>query len=436
MEKFWSDKIKEIEPYTPGEQPKDKKYIKLNTNENPYPPSAKVIEKIKSMNLEDLKLYPDPDVTELRKVIAEYFSNKTNDEITHQQVFIGNGSDEILAFIFMTFFNAGDKVYYPDITYSFYPVYADLFNVKEIKIPLNNNFEIEIQKYFGLDGHIIITNPNAPTSIALKLDEIEEIVKNNPNQLIIVDEAYVDFGAESSVKLINKYDNVLVVQTFSKSRSMAGIRLGYALGCESIIEGLNRLKFSFNSYTIDRISIAAGIESFKDDEYFEKTNAKIIQTREKTSEKLKKLGFKVLNSSANFIFISHDKVFAGDLYKQLKDNGVLVRYFTKDRIIHFIRQIQSSIPKCEMVFDATDSIGLKRANIFVRRTGNVNAEMYFAIDNPNEFAKETKTKLVSVSGFFTDALKQCRGLKLISKIIMFFSDRLKRTMVIHLRLNQ
>ena len=331
MSKFWSDKIKEIEPYIPGEQPKDKKYIKLNTNENPYPPSAKVIGKIESMNLEDLKLYPDPDVTELRKVIAEYFSNKINDKITHKQVFIGNGSDEILAFIFMTFFNARDKVYYPDITYSFYPVYADLFNVKEIKIPLNDNFEI------GLDGHIIITNPNAPTSIALKLDEIEEIVKNNSNQLIIVDEAYVDFGAESAVKLINKYDNVLVVQTFSKSRSMAGIRLGYALGCESIIEGLNRLKFSFNSYTIDRISIEAGIESFKDNEYFEKTNAKIIQTREKTSEKLKKLGFKVLNSSANFIFISHKDVYAGDLYKDLKENGVLVRYFAKDRIDNYLR---------------------------------------------------------------------------------------------------
>ena len=337
MSKFWNDKIKEIEPYTPGEQPKDKKYIKLNTNENPYPPSAKVIEKINSMNLEDLKLYPDPDVMELAKVIAEYFSNKINDKVTHKQVFIGNGSDEVLAFIFMTFFNVGDKVYYPDITYSFYPVYADLFNVKEVKIPLNDSFEIEIQKYFGLDGHIIIANPNAPTSIALKLDEIEEIVKNNPNQLVIVDEAYVDFGAESAVKLINKYDNVLVVQTFSKSRSMAGIRLGYALGSENIIEGLNRLKFSFNSYTIDRISIEAGIESFKDDEYFEKTNAKIIQTREKTVEKLKKLGFKVLNSSANFIFISHNKVFAGDLYKQLKENGVLVRYFAKDRINNYLR---------------------------------------------------------------------------------------------------
>ena len=337
MSKFWNDKIKEIEPYVPGEQPKDKKYIKLNTNENPYPPSAKVIEKIKSMSLKDLKLYPDPDVSKLREVIADYFSKKISEKFTKEQIFVGNGSDEVLALIFMTFFNKGDKVYYPDITYSFYPVYADLFDLKEVKIPLNKNFEIEIDKYFGVDGHIIITNPNAPTSIALKLNEIEKIVKNNPTQLIVIDEAYVDFGAESSVKLVNKYDNVLVVQTFSKSRSFAGMRLGYAIGSENIIEGLNRLKFSFNSYTIDRISIEAGIESFKDDDYFVKTNAKIIETREKTVKKLKELGFKVLNSSANFIFISHNKVFAGDLYKNLKDNGVLVRYFAKDRIDNYLR---------------------------------------------------------------------------------------------------
>ena len=337
MIKFWNDKIKEIEPYVPGEQPKDKKYIKLNTNENPYSPSEKVIEKIKSMNLKDLKLYPDPDVSKLREVIADYFSKKISEKFTKEQIFVGNGSDEVLALIFMTFFNKGDKVYYPDITYSFYPVYTDLFDLKEVKIPLNKNFEIEIDKYFGLDGHIIITNPNAPTSIALKLNEIEKIVKNNPTQLVVIDEAYVDFGAESSVKLVNKYDNVLVVQTFSKSRSFAGMRLGYAIGSENIIEGLNRLKFSFNSYTIDRISIEAGIESFKDDNYFVKTNAKIIETREKTVKKLKELGFKVLNSSANFIFISHNKVFAGDLYKQLKDNGILVRYFAKNRIDNYLR---------------------------------------------------------------------------------------------------
>ena len=337
MSKFWNDKIKTIAPYVPGEQPKDKKYIKLNTNENPYPPSEKVMNRIKLMELENLKLYPDPDVSELSKIIAEYFSYEINDKITHKQVFIGNGSDEVLAFIFMTFFNAGDKVYYPDITYSFYPVYADLFNLKEVRIPLNDNFEIEIEKYFRLDGHIIITNPNAPTSIALKLSEIEEIVRNNPNQLVVIDEAYVDFGGESTVSLVNKYDNLLVVQTFSKSRSMAGIRLGYAIGPESIIEGLNRLKFSFNSYTIDRSSIEAGIESFKDDEYFKRMNKKIVETRENTIGKLEKLGFKVLNSSANFIFISHKDIHAETIYKSLKDKGVLVRYFNKERISNYLR---------------------------------------------------------------------------------------------------
>ena len=337
MSKFWNDKIRTIAPYVPGEQPKDRKYIKLNTNENPYPPSEKVMEKIRTMALKDLRLYPDPDVSDLRETISDYFSRKTGNKIVKEQIFVGNGSDEVLAFIFMAFFNAGDKVYYPDITYSFYPVYADLFNLKEMKIPLNDNFEIEIEKYFRLDGRIIIANPNAPTSIALKLSEIEEIVKNNPEQLVVVDEAYVDFGGESAVNIVNRYDNLLVVQTFSKSRSLAGIRLGYAIGSENIIEGLNRLKFSFNSYTIDRISIEAGIESFKDDEYFEKTNARIIQTREKTIEKLEGLGFKVLNSSANFIFISHRSVYAGDLYTKLKENGVLVRYFSKDRIDNYLR---------------------------------------------------------------------------------------------------
>lgn len=337
MSKFWNDKIKTVAPYIPGEQPKDKKYIKLNTNENPYPPSSKVINKIKEMEPENLKLYPDPDVSALRDTIAQYFSEKIGDKINKNQIFVGNGSDEILAFIFMTFFNSGDKVYYPDITYSFYPVYADLFNLKEKKIPLNDFFEIEISKYFGLDGHIIITNPNAPTSIALKVNEIEEIIKKNPDRLVIIDEAYVDFGAESAVSLINRYDNLLVVQTFSKSRSFAGMRLGYALSSENIIEGLNRLKFSFNSYTINRISIEAGIESFKDEEYFTNGNRKIIETRKRTVEKLKKLDFDVLNSSANFIFISHKNVYAKELYEKLKEKGVLVRYFKKNRIDNYLR---------------------------------------------------------------------------------------------------
>lgn len=331
MSKFWNDKIKSISPYVPGEQPKDKKYIKLNTNENPYPPSPNVINKIKSMNLDNMRLYPDPDVTLLKDRIASYYNLKRN------QVFVGNGSDEILAFIFMTFFNKSDNIYYPDITYSFYPVYSDLFGLNEIAIPLNKYFEINIEDYFRLNGHIIITNPNAPTSIALTLKEVEKIIINNPNNLIIVDEAYVDFGAESSVSLIDKYDNLLVVQTFSKSRSYAGMRLGYALGNKDIIEGLERLKFSFNSYTINRISIESAIESFDDDEYFQNCRNKIIETRRYTTSELLKLGFNVLDSKSNFLFISHSNVSAKILYKKLRDNGILVRYFDKPKIDNFLR---------------------------------------------------------------------------------------------------
>ncbi len=331
MSKFWNDKIKEIEPYVPGEQPKDKKYIKLNTNENPYPPSINAINKIKSMNLDDLKLYPDPDVTLLKNELSNYFN------VNNKQVFIGNGSDEVLAFIFMAFFNKKDKIYYPDITYSFYPVYADLFNLNAVKIDVTDEFKINIKDYFNLDGHIIIANPNAPTSIALSLNEVEEIVKNNPNNLVVIDEAYVDFGAESAVKLVNKYNNLLVVQTFSKSRSYAGMRLGYAIGNENIIEGLDRLKFSFNSYTINRISIESAIESIKDDKYFQKTCKMIIKTRDNTVVELEKLNFKVLDSSANFIFISHKSIYAADLYKELRDRGILVRYFSKDKIDNYLR---------------------------------------------------------------------------------------------------
>ena len=331
MSKFWNDKIKSISPYVPGEQPKDKKYIKLNTNENPYPPSPNVINKIKSMNLDNMRLYPDPDVTLLKDRIASYYNLKRN------QVFVGNGSDEILAFIFMTFFNKSDNIYYPDITYSFYPVYSDLFGLNEIAIPLNKYFEINIEDYFRLNGHIVITNPNAPTSIALTLKEVEKIIINNPNNLIIVDEAYVDFGAESSVSLIDKYDNLLVVQTFSKSRSYAGMRLGYALGNKDIIEGLERLKFSFNSYTINRISIESAIESFDDDEYFQNCRNKIIETRRYTTSELLKLGFNVLDSKSNFLFISHSNVSAKILYQKLRDNGILVRYFDKPKIDNFLR---------------------------------------------------------------------------------------------------
>ncbi|MEI0700329.1 histidinol-phosphate transaminase [Brachyspira intermedia] len=332
MSKFLSDKAKSIEPYTPGEQPKDKKYIKLNTNESPYPPSPNVKKALIDSSFDDLRLYPDPNVSDLKKEIAELYNVNTNN------IFIGNGSDEILAFSFMAFFNKGDKVYYPNITYSFYSVYSSLFDLNEVKIPLKDDFSIDINDYKNLDAGIFIANPNAPTGLLLSLSQIEEIIINNKNNIVIIDEAYIDFAeTESAYKLVNKYDNLLVIQTFSKSRALAGIRLGFAIGNENLIQGLKNIKYSFNSYTINRLSIIAGIEAIKDKDYFKDTVNKVINTREKTKIKLKELGFNVLDSKSNFIFISHKNVFAEDIYVKLRENGILVRYFKNDLINNYIR---------------------------------------------------------------------------------------------------
>lgn len=331
MSKFLSDKANSVVPYVQGEQPKDKKYIKLNTNESPYPPSKNVKKIITESNFDDLRLYPDPDISDLKNEIAKKYKIET------ENIFIGNGSDEILAFSFMAFFNRGDKIYYPNITYSFYSVYSDLFDLNEKKIPLKEDFSINVNDYKNLNSGIVIANPNAPTGILLKLNDVEDIIKTNPNNIVIIDEAYIDFGGESAMKLINKYDNLLVIQTFSKSRSLAGMRLGFSFGNKELIKGLKNIKFSFNSYTINRLSILAGIEAFKDEEYFKESISKIINTREKTKEKLKELGFKVLDSKSNFLFMSHNKIFAEDIYLKLKANGILVRYFKQDIINNFIR---------------------------------------------------------------------------------------------------
>lgn len=351
MNKFLSNKAKSIEPYTPGEQPKDKNYIKLNTNESPYPPSPNVKKALIESNFDDLRLYPDPNVSDLKKEIAELYNVNTNN------IFIGNGSDEILAFSFMAFFNKGDKVYYPNITYSFYSVYSSLFDLNEVKIPLKDDFSIDINNYKNLDAGIFIANPNAPTGLMLTLSQIEEIIINNRNNIVIVDEAYIDFAeTESAYKLVNKYDNLLVIQTFSKSRSLAGIRLGFAIGNENLIQGLKNIKYSFNSYTINRLSIIAGIEAIKDKDYFKDTVNKVITTREKTKIKLKELGFNVLDSKSNFIFISHKNVFAEDIYVKLRENGILVRYFKTDLINNYIR-----------VTIGTD----EEMNIFVEKIENI-----------------------------------------------------------------
>ncbi|MDV8153027.1 histidinol-phosphate transaminase [Acinetobacter pittii] len=332
--RFWSPEVRELEPYVPGEQPKIQNLLKLNTNENPYPPSPKVVEAVQAVlthQADALRLYPDPDATALKHAIAK----QQNIEVS--QVFVGNGSDEVLAHIFKAFFLQDEPILYPDITYSFYPVYSQFFGTKTKEIPLNDNFEIEVKDYVQPNGGVIITNPNAPTSIALGLAEIEQILKANPDRVVVIDEAYVDFGAESAVSLVNRYENLVVCQTTSKSRSLAGLRVGFAIAQSHLITALEAVKNSFNSYPIDRFAIAAAVASFEDQTYFEEQCQKVISSREKLVDELTTLGFKVLPSKANFIFASHSSHDAGQLAQQLREQGIIVRYFNKPRINQFLR---------------------------------------------------------------------------------------------------
>lgn len=332
--RFWSPEVRELEPYVPGEQPKIQNLLKLNTNENPYPPSPKVVEAVQAVlthQADALRLYPDPDATALKHAIAK------QQDIEVSQVFVGNGSDEVLAHIFKAFFLQDEPILYPDITYSFYPVYSQFFGTKTKEIPLNDNFEIEVKDYVQPNGGVIITNPNAPTSIALGLAEIEQILKANPDRVVVIDEAYVDFGAESAVSLVNRYENLVVCQTTSKSRSLAGLRVGFAIAQSHLIAALEAVKNSFNSYPIDRFAIAAAVASFEDQTYFEEQCQKVISSREKLLDELTALGFKVLPSKANFIFASHPSHDAGQLAQQLREQGIIVRYFNKPRINQFLR---------------------------------------------------------------------------------------------------
>lgn len=332
--RFWSPEVRELEPYVPGEQPKIQNLLKLNTNENPYPPSPKVVEAVQAVlthQADALRLYPDPDATALKHAIAK----QQNIEVS--QVFVGNGSDEVLAHIFKAFFLQDEPILYPDITYSFYPVYSQFFGTKTKEIPLNDNFEIEVKDYVQPNGGVIITNPNAPTSIALGLAEIEQILKANPDRVVVIDEAYVDFGTESAVSLVNRYENLVVCQTTSKSRSLAGLRVGFAIAQSHLIAALEAVKNSFNSYPIDRFAIAAAVASFEDQTYFEEQCQKVISSREKLVDELTALGFKVLPSKANFIFASHPSHDAGQLAQQLREQGIIVRYFNKPRINQFLR---------------------------------------------------------------------------------------------------
>lgn len=329
--KAWENNIRKVEPYVPGEQPKDTDVIKLNTNENPYPPAPEVGKAVMDTDIDRLRLYPDPDVTELVSAIVDYYGMNKN------QVFVGVGSDDVLSMCFLTFFNGNKPVLFPDITYSFYSVWADLYRIPYEKQALDEDFNIKPQDYYKENGGVIFPNPNAPTGLYMGLDKVRDIIEHNRDVVVIVDEAYIDFGGQSAKELVNEYDNVLVVQTFSKSRSMAGMRIGYAFGSPELIKALNDVKFSFNSYTMNMTSIKYGVASINDKAYFDECVGKIIETREKAKGSLTKLGFTFPDSKANFIFATHKSVPAKEIFEKLKAKKIYVRYFNQPGIDNYLR---------------------------------------------------------------------------------------------------
>lgn len=326
----WEDNVKRVVPYVPGEQPKSK-VIKLNTNENPYPPSPKVREVLSNYDIDELRLYPDVNAGELGMALAKYYRLNSN------QVFVGVGSDDVLAIAFMTFFNSDKEILFPDITYSFYDVWADLYKIPYRMVELNDEFRINIEDYLVPNGGIVIPNPNAPTGVEKDVKELEKIVAKNPDSVVIIDEAYVDFGATSMLPLINKYDNLLIVQTYSKSRSMAGARIGMAFGNEKLIKYMNDVKFSINSYTMNRLTVAAGTAALEDEEYFKETCDKVIATRERTKVRLRELGFDMPDSKSNFVFATHESIPASDIFNAAKSAGIYLRWWNKDRISNRLR---------------------------------------------------------------------------------------------------
>lgn len=327
----WEDNVRKVVPYVAGEQPRKQRMIKLNTNECPYPPAPGVAKAIEALNVDSLRLYPDPNVSGLVEALAEYYGVKK------EQMFVGVGSDDVLAMAFLTFFNSERPILFPDITYSFYDVWADLYRIPYKTCPLDENWHIQPADYMQPNGGIIFPNPNAPTGVMESVEMIEDILKVNQDVVVIVDEAYVDFGGVSVLPLIEKYDNLLVVQTFSKSRAMAGMRIGFAMGSEKLIQYLNDAKFSFNSYTMNYPSQVAGVEAVKDDKYFKATVQKIMATRERVKKELLKLGFSFPDSQTNFIFASHESVPAKEIFTALREADIYVRYWNKPRINNSLR---------------------------------------------------------------------------------------------------
>ena len=352
MSRYFTDKFASLTPYTPGEQPRDMQYVKLNTNESPFPPSAGVAAAVAAESGK-LQLYSDPESTALRAKLAEVYGVKPT------QVLVSNGSDEALNFAFMAFADEKSPLAFADITYGFYPVFAQLNHIPYTQIPLKADFSIDPADYMGIGKTVVIANPNAPTGLCLPLDEIEKIIKSNPDNVVIVDEAYVDFGGESAVKLVDRYENLLVVQTFSKSRSMAGARLGFAIGSEQLIADLNTLRYSTNPYNVNRMTEFAGVAALEEDDYYKENAKTIMANRQWTTEQLEKLGFTVLPSKANFLFAKSDRIDGETLYKELKARGVLVRHFTKARISDFVRitigtktQMETLIAKIKEILEA------------------------------------------------------------------------------------
>ncbi len=331
MSRFWSPRVSRLSPYVPGEQPKIANLTKLNTNENPYGPSPRVLEAIRAEVGDNLRLYPDPDASALKQAIAEYHGLQTN------QVFVGNGSDEVLAFIFQALFKHDKPILFPDVTYSFYPVYCGLYEIDYQTIPLAEDFSIRMTDYAIPNGGIIFPNPNAPTGRALPLAEIEALLAANTDSVVVVDEAYVDFGGESAIPLVNRYPNLLVTQTLSKSRSLAGLRVGFAVGHPELVEALIRVKDSFNSYPLDRLAIVGAVASFADEAWFQQARKAVIDSREALVAEMAGLGFETIPSAANFIFSRHPAHDAARIAAGLRGHGVIVRHFNKPRIDQYLR---------------------------------------------------------------------------------------------------
>ena len=331
MTRYWTELARRLTPYVPGEQRSGANIVKLNTNENPYPPSPAVLSAISQVSADDIRRYPDPDATALRESLATYHG------LRPEQVFVGNGSDEILAMAFMAFFTGDKPLQFPDISYSFYPVYCDLLDITPATVALDDNYQLNLDSFDSDGGGIIFPNPNAPTAVDVKLTEIQKLLSTASEQVVLVDEAYADFGATSAVELIDNYPNLLVSRTFSKGRSMAGLRLGVALGDANLIAALRCVKDSFNSYPVDAIAQAAGIASLNDEHYYQQTVRQIIQTRTETVEQLRKRNWQVLPSSANFVFASPADYSASDIFEHLSNEGILVRYWNTDRLSRWLR---------------------------------------------------------------------------------------------------